>query len=305
MELSKKELSPIINIFNARYKSVFRKSMSLAAKKELAKKLLKVREEKRLITSFSKLGRLNYFIEFNKTCMGEYQEYFFNVENCYCVNLSAARKQFYKKIQNASLEMKKNEKVKRMLIQINFDDLVSKKHFSEDGELTYLELVGQTKKGLKALESVSLKGSGLRLEKLQKKDIKKLAKLDRESHLVDKSSRMRKIFMKPGAEEKIIKFYNARLKNKGCTVVKEGHIPAGSISFFIDKKNKYGLIASIFVGNDFKGRGISKLLYKSLLMEFSKKKLDYYIGSTTTHNVLGSAKTMGRLEFKSAYISKI
>ncbi|MEA9357745.1 GNAT family N-acetyltransferase [Bacteriovorax sp. PP10] len=201
--------------------------------------------------------------------------------------------------------MKKTEKVKRMLIQISFDDPVSKKHFSEAGELTYLELVGETKKGLKALESVSLKGTGLRLEKLQKKDIKKLAKFDRESHLVDKSSRMRKIFMKPDAEKMLIKFYNALLRNKGCIVVKEGNTPAGSIGFFVDKKNKYGLVASIYVGNDFKGRGISKLLYKSLLMEFSKKKLAYYIGSTTTQNVLGSAKTMGRLEFKSAYISKI
>ena len=279
--------------------------MSLAAKKSLTKELIKARTENRLLTSFSKSGELNYFIEFKKTFMGEYKEYFFNVENCYCVKSGIIRKQFYKAIHEASLELKRADKVKKMLVQLSFDDLLSKKYFSKNGELTYLELVGNTKKGLKSLSDISHNGSDLQVERLQKKDIKKLAKLDRESHLVDKTSRMRKIFMKPGAEEKLVRFYNALLKHKGCFVVKEGNRPAGSIGYFIDKKNKYGLIACIFVGNDFKGRGISKLLYQKLLMEFSKKKLDYYIGSTTTRNVLVTAKKMGRVESKSAYILKI
>lgn len=305
MELSKKEFSLIINIFSARYKSVFNKNMSLAAKRELTKELIKARTENRLITSFSKSGKLNYFIEYKKTFMGEYKEYFFNVENCYCEKTAALRKLFYKTIHEASLDLKRAEKVKRMLVQLSFDDLLSKKYFSKKGELTYLELVGNTKKGLKGLSVASNNEPDLQVERLQKKDIKKLAKLDRESHLVDKTSRMRKIFMKPDAEEKHVKFYKALLKHKGCFVVKEGSRPAGSIGYFIDKKNKYGLIACIFVGNEFKGRGISKLLYKKLLMEFSRKKLDYYIGSTTTRNVLESAKKMGRVESKSAYILKI
>lgn len=305
MELSKKELSSILDILTARHKSVFKKNMSLVNKKELTKKLINAHTEKRLITSFSKAGKLNYFIEFKKTLMGEFKEHFFYVDSCYCVNSAVLRRQFYKKVAETSLEMKKTEKVKRMLIQVNVDDLASKKYFSKNGELTYLELVGKTKTGLKALDSVTTAGTKLRVEKLQKKDIKKLAKLDRESHLVDKTSRMRKIFMKPGAEEKLVKFYNALLKYKGCLVVKEGNTPAGTVGYFIDKKNKYGLIASIFVANEFKGQGISKLLYKNLLKEFSKKKLEYYIGATTTRHVLGSAKKMGRSESSSAYILKI
>lgn len=305
MELSKKELSTIIKIFTARHKSVFYQNMSLVNKKELAENLTNAYNEKRLITSFSKSGQLNYLITFKKTFMGEFDEHFFYVSSCYCVNSKTTRKQFYKKIIEASLEMKKTEKVKRMLIQVNSDDLLSKKYFSRNGELTYRELVGKTKKGLKALDSISTEGTKFCIEKLQKKDIKKLVKLDRESHVMDKTSRMRKVFMKPGAEKKLVKFYNGLFKNKTCLVVKEGSIPAGTVGYFIDKKNKVGLIASIFVANDFKGRGISKLLYKNLLKEFSKKKLDYYIGSSTTSNVLSSAEKMGRFESKSAYILKI
>lgn len=305
MQLSKKELASIINIFTARHKNVFNKSMSLVNKKELTENLINAQSENRLIASFSKTGTLNYFFTFKKTFMGEFKEHFFYVSSCYCVKSAVIRKQFYKKIIAASLEMKKTEKVKRMFIQVNVDDLISKKYFSINGELTYLELVGKTKKGLKALDSITTNGTKFSVEKLQKKDIKKLVKLDRESHIMDKTSRMRKIFMKPDAEKNLVKFYNALLKNKSCLVVKEGNAPAGTVGYFIDKKNKLGLVASIFVANEFKGKGISKLLYKNLLKEFSKKKLDYYIGSTTTRNVLGSAKKMGRFESKCAYISKI
>ena len=52
MELSKKELSLIINIFTARYKSVFNKNMSLAARSELTKELIKALKEYRLVARF-------------------------------------------------------------------------------------------------------------------------------------------------------------------------------------------------------------------------------------------------------------
>ena len=116
---------------------------------------------------------------------------------------------------------------------------------------------------------------------------------------------MREIFMKPDGKKGMRRFYAHMFKNKTCIVAKESKKIAGSICFFIDKKNQYGLVASIFVARDFQGMGVSKILYLKLLEEFFKRKLQYYIGSSTTQRVLFLSEKMRRKEFFSSIIVDI
>lgn len=294
-----------MNVFLKRYESDFKKKMPVKNQKELIENINRRYLAKNFIVSFSKSGVLNYFIEIRMSFFGEFEEHFFHVTNCYCIEAKAVRRQFYKQIDKAALLMKKEEKVKRMALTFSSEDETSIKHFSKKGELTYIQLVGNTKKGLKALRLVSPAKSGFTFKQLEKRDMKKLIKLDRESHIQDKTSRMRKIFMKPDAEKGMKKFYNALLKNKSCIVAKYGNKFAGNVGYFFDKKNKMGLVASIFVAHEFKGQGLSKLLYKKLLSEFDKKKFDFYLGATTTSGVLATAKQIGRVEQMRVYLLKI
>jgi predicted GNAT family acetyltransferase len=304
-ELSKKQLSLIMNVFLKRHQSDFKKKMSVKNQKELIENINRRYAAENFIVSFSKSGVLNYFIEIRMSFFGEFKEHFFHVTNCYCVDAKAVRRQFYKQIDKAAFLMKKEEKVKRMALTFSSEDEVSIKHFSKVGELTYVQLIGNTKKGLKALRLVSPAKSGFTFKQLEKRDMKKLIKLDRESHIQDKTSRMRKIFMKPDAEKGMLKFYNALLKNKSCIVAKHGNKFAGNIGYFFDKKNKIGLIASIFVASEFKGQGLSKLLYKKLLSEFTRKKYEFYLGASTTSAVLSTAKQLGRSAQVKVYLLKI
>ncbi|MBC7712730.1 MAG: GNAT family N-acetyltransferase [Rhizobacter sp.] len=250
-------------------------------------------------------GKLDFFFQFKLSFMGEFEEEFFHVTSCYCDNNPKARSKFYKAVKLAALDFQKLYKTKRMAIDISFDDAISKKHFSKDGLLTYIELVGNTKFGLKALDKICAEKSAFKFSRMQKKDMNKLMELDLESHILDKTSRMRKIFMKKNARKNMAQFYGALLKNNASFVAKENGKLAGDIAYFVDPKNKWGLVAAIFVAKDFQGRGLSFELYKQVLTEFKKKKLELYIGATTTVGVLASAAKIGRIELKRVYLVKI
>ncbi len=280
--------------------------MSAKQKKNLIFSLEEAYVRERLIVGFLPNGELAYYAHFLCSFMGEFDELVLHIPSLYCVEDKKVRNKFYKEIQKKALEMKTLQKVKRLLVEVSFDDETSKKHFYKHGHLTYVELVGKTTESLNNLKSVDFKKSEFKISKLEKKDINKLIDLDLAAHISDKTSRMRGPFMRPDAKNKMMKpFYNALLTKGTCYVAKIGNRPVGDIGLFVDKENKWGLIACIFVANDFKNKGISKLLYKKAFEDFKKRKLNYYIGSTTTKGVLASAKTIGRRESKSSFLVKI
>lgn len=308
--MSQKSISQITKAISAiyykRYESVYHKSMNVKQKKKIIFTLEEAYVRERLIYEFTGDGKLVYYAGFMTHFMGEFDELVVHIPSLYCVEDKKIRARFYKAIHKKAKEIAQLQKIKRMMIEVSLEDETSKKHFSQTGFLTYIELVGKTSEGLKKLKAVDFKKSEYKISKLEARDVKKLIELDLKSHINDKSSRMRKPFMKPDAKEKMMKpFYNALLTQGNCYVAKLGNRPVGDIGFFIDKENKLGLIACIFVANEYQNKGIAKLLYKKALEDFSEKKLRYYLGATTTKGVLAAAKKIGRKESKSAYLVKI
>jgi predicted GNAT family acetyltransferase len=262
--------------------------------------------EKRLVYKQLPNGKIAYFIQFNNRIMYELNEEVFTISHCYCLNSSKYRRKFYALIKAHALQAKKGMGIKTMAIILFDGDYLSKKYYSKKGKLTYIELVGETSYGLSILaKEKTKKAQQIKVEKIKARDISKLVLLERNSHLQDMSSRMRDVFSRPGSLKGITIFYKNLLKRNSCFVIKKENKIAGSIGYFVDKKNKRGLIASIFVANEFKGLGLSKLLYKKLLQEFSKKKLSHYIGASTTTRVLALSQQIGRVESKSVYLVKI
>lgn len=305
--MNKKTTNQMARVLFKRHKSSYQKSMTEAQKKSVIKALNIDIEEKTLCFELNPDGDIGYFFRFKKAFMGEFHEHFFYVSDLYCEE--SMRKKLYARLKKESLKMKKEtlktDKVKRMAIEVSFEDEISKKHFSKKGMLTYIELLGNTKEGLSILKKEKRKDHDIRISLLQKKDINKLIALDLESHLKDKTSRMHKIFKRPDAKKGMRKFYLGLLKNKSFLVAKVNNQLAGDIGFFFDKKRKLGLIAAIFVAHKFQGQGVSKALYQRVLEEFNQRKLPYYLGATTTDRVLSTAKTIGRKGTKWAYITKI
>jgi predicted GNAT family acetyltransferase len=298
-----KDLNKIRKIIESRHSKVFEKKMTAKQKNELNKRLVTAFKEDRLVYDIAQNKSLRYFFIHQCAIMHEFQEEFLVFTNCYCANETSSRKKFFGKIKEISSEFKKKKKIKRIVVEIGAEDLHLKKTLSKKGILTYVELVGNTKKGLMALKDVT--SNNISVKRVDKKDLSKLAALDLESHLSDKTSRMHDIFKRPDGKKIMKGFYNHIYKKRSCFVAKEDKKIAGSVCYFIDTKNKYGLIASIFVSNEYKGQGISKVLYKKLLDEFLKKNLNYYIGSSTTKRVLQLTEKMKRKESSSSYIVKI
>jgi hypothetical protein len=304
-KVANKDLHKISKIITKRFECIFEKKMLKKESNELLAKIESSFKEGRLIYEILPNGKVGFFFTYECLIMHEFKEEFFRIPHCYCVNDTAIRRKFYNRIKSIYREVKALKKIKRMVINIYTEDLSTKKYFIKKGFLTYIELVGKTQFGLRALRKEKIIGANVSLRKAETRDLPKLINLDYASHLADKTSRMREIFMKADGKKGMKGFYTKMFKNKSCIVAKENNKIAGSICYFIDKKNQYGLIASIFVANEFKGMGISKLLYRRLLEEFSKRNLKYYLGSSTTQRVLSLAKKMGRNEFLSAIIVEI
>jgi hypothetical protein len=300
-----KDLLKISKIISERNECIFEKKMLKKESSDLLEKIKNSFEEGRLIYEILPNGKIGFFFIYEYKIMHEHEEEFFKIPYCYCIDDTIMRKKFYSRIRSISRKVKKIKNIKRMAIDIYTEDFLTKKYFIKKGQLTYIELVGKTQFGLKALKKENIIATNVSLKKAETKDFQKLINLDHASHIADKTSRMREIFMKPGGKKGMKGFYTKVFKNKSCIVAKEDKKIAGSICYFIDKKNKYGLIASIFVANEFKGMGISKLLYKKVLEEFSKRNLKYYIGSSTTQRVLSLANKIGRKEFVSSIIVDI
>lgn len=300
----KKKIQDILKVIYQRHKALYKIPMTAAQKKELIFSLEESFARERLIIKYQSTGELAYYFQFKPSFMGEFEEVFFHIQSSYCANDKKNRNEFYKAIDQAFYELKSFTKFKRMMIEVAIDDEESKSYFSKKGFLTYVELLGNTTLGLEKLKDVDFKKAKFRLTRLKKNEIKKLIVLDQEAHILDKSSRMNKIFSKPNARKTMEQFYNGLYDHGLCFVAKDGKRLVGDIGIFFDKKNGLGLIAGIFVAHKYKNRGISKLLYKAALMEFKKRKFKKYLGATTTTGVLKVAQKIGRVGTKCVYIVK-
>ena len=295
----------MLKVIKKRYQIAFKQSMPAKALENTKFQLEECFARERLLIEYLPDGTLAYFASYSIKYMGEFLEAFFHVGHCYCVPDKIIRRKFFKAIQNAAIELQSFHDIKRIAIEISFEDKISQKYYAKKGFLTYIELVGHTENSLKKLADIDLKKTKFKISLLQKKDIPKLIELDLQSHISDKSSRMREIFMRPDARESMKMFYNGLLNHGTCFVAKSGKKIAGDVGLFNDPVNNYGLIAAIFVADDFKNQGLSKLLYKRVLLKFKKKKCVHYLGATTTTGVLKMARKMERFENKYSYILKI
>lgn len=115
---------------------------------------------------------------------------------------------------------------------------------------------------------------------------------------------MHQIYKKMKDTNGIKRFYQYVIKNKSFIILKHNQQILGGVAYFIDKKMKEGAIGSIFVANEFKGNGISKILYDKMLKEFKLNNLNIYYGYSTTQRVLSFSNKIGRVELASAYIVK-
>lgn len=305
--MNKKILNQIAGVSFKRYRQFYKQSIPVREKRAILKSIETANQENNLAYGLLPDGKLGYFFIFRKTFMGEFHEHFFHVSSCYC--LPPVRRQFYAHLKRCAKAMKeetkKVEKVRRVAIEISAEDIVSRKYFEKQGILTYIELLGNTKKSLAILRSKQLDNPDIKIALIEKKDINRLVELDRESHIKDKTSRMHTLFKRADAKKGMRKFYQGLLKNKSLLVAKERGKLVGDIGYFLDKKRKLGLIAAIFVARDSQGKGVSRLLYQRVLREFEKQKLPFYLGASTTERVLATAKSIGRTKTKWVYLLKI
>jgi len=302
--MQKKILSRIISIQKKRFRKAFGKVMDEKQVKEQEEKFRKAFNEKQLIYSEDEKGRLVYFYQFQLTLMHEFNEQFFYVAVLWSRDESGSRKKLLASISKMGRQYKKEKKIQKMLIAVSSEETKLLTHFKKAGKLTYIELVGKTDESLNRLNSEVLP-RGFSFTKLKSADVPALVKLELESHLKDPTSRMHEIFAKPIAKKLMKNFYRNLVKSKKCIIIKKEGRMAGAIAWFIDKKNHYGLVASIFVAENFKGQGLSKIMYKRLLEEFKRKKCNYYIGSSTTERVLILAKKMKRKPMNYCFIVRL
>ncbi len=302
----KKTISKIISIINDQHEDIFRSKMSLFEKKKLLTTLEKAEHEGRLPCELLPNGEIGYFFHCNTIIMPENKEKVVYFHHCFCLNQPVLRRKFYAKINQFAVHLKKINKIENMYIEIFQSDTHSIRYFSKKGSLTATELVGRTRDGLRFLNpKKQIPDPFLTIEKLKTLDVKKIAELERLSHLQDTTSRMIDHFRGPDGLTMLASFYAHLNKLGNCFVLKKNRKIIGGISFFIDEKKKRGLVASVFVTNEHKGKGYSKVLYKALLEEFARRKLPFYLGSSTTERVLSLSEKLGRVESISVYIVKL
>ncbi len=306
--MEKKLLNQIVRIQKTHFRKAFGKGMSDQQCRELAEKLRKAYNENQFIYRQDEKGKLIYFFQYQLSIMQEFNEQFFHVPLFWSRETAGARKKLLSEIGKEARKNKKEKKIKRMLITVSADETHWIESFKKSGKLTYIELVGKTDESivrLKKLLKKETKPKGFSFSRLKASDVPALVKLDIESHLKDPSSRMRDIFLKPIGKKLMKNFYRNLVKSGKCFVLRKDGKMAGSIAWFIDQKNHYGLVASIFVAENFKGQGLSKVMYLKLLEEFKRKKCPYYIGSSTTENVLLLAKKIKRKPMNYSFIVRI
>jgi GNAT superfamily N-acetyltransferase len=304
-KISVQDLRLVSKVLQDRFKLSFKKAMSKTQKSDLEQRIRKHFEDDQLVLEKETDGRLKYFIISHFAIMTEFNEQFFHVADMYCCPGTSVRREFYGRLKKISKMAAKERSVKRMIISVAADDKISLKHFGKKGMLTYVELYGEVKKSLSILKREKNLPKGITFTRLKKTDIAPLVKLDIDAHLKEPTSRMREIFSKPAGKKLMKDFYRDLLKNKTCLVARFDNKLVGSVAWFVDKRNRNGLVASIFVADKYKGKGISKILYKRLLEEFAKKNLTHYIGSSTTGRVLELAQRLKRIPGSHAYILKI
>lgn len=296
----------IFSIISDHYQKSFHRKMSGVEKRESLQMLALAAEEKRLVFEELPGGDIGFFVLVQVEKMPENQEQVMLVSHCFCLNQPPLRRKFYACIKSKAAKYKKEHKIKSYAIEIYSDDLASKKYFSKKGKLTYKELVGKTRDGLNYLNKTKKETDPLlKITKIKKSDIKKIALLEYQSHLKDVSSRMVDFFRGPNGLTMIEGLYTHLHQKQTCFVLRKKNKIAGAVGYFIDEKKKRGLIASIFISNEFKGQGLSKVLYRLLLEEFQALHLSYYIGSSTTNRVLILSEKMGRVESKSCFLVKV
>lgn len=307
--MEKNSFLEIIKINERRYFNLYKKRLTLAQKKSLRENLEKSIKDERLVSKKLPSGELAYYFIYDCVRMGDLDQEILYFSECYCKddleNGSKIRRAFYSKIKEISLQIKKTKKVKNMIIEVSQKDERTKNYFKKIGKITYLQLLGSVNEGIKILSKEDVNIKNVTFKSLSKKDLSVVVELSLESHLNDKTSRMYEVFKTKKGSALISKFYVRMLKHKSCVVIRIDKKIAGSFCYFVDEKNKTGLIASVFIAKSFKGIGASKLLYKRMLEVFKEKNLKYYLGASTTHNVLAMAQKLGRVEMSTAIIVRI
>jgi predicted GNAT family acetyltransferase len=305
MMVSKSAVNEILRIITQQHKSVFKLPMNGADKTSLITAYNKSFEDATLYYKQNEDGKIAYFFRIKTNIKTEAGEDVLYVSHCFSDRNPKNRKLLFSSINEEAKNARKKFNIRKMAVCVYHDDVKLKNYFEKKGKLTAVELVGKTQYGLKILAKNQLTTKSIKIMNLKSKDINPLAKLERCSHLNEPTSRMREMFAGPKALKMITSFYKRLLKEKSCFVITKNNKLAGSISYLVKKDSNIGFVSSIFVADEFKGQGLSKLLYQKLLEEFSNRNFPNYIGSTTTDKVISLGKQLKRKEYRSVYIVKI
>lgn len=198
--------------------------------------------------------------------------------------------------------------IQKLLIHSAYKDKMNVL-LKKEMNITGIELFGTVDEGLKFFESQKFQRSecSFRCKLLTKKEMEKCIKLDILAHRRDKSSRMHIRFSKRDAYQMMKPFYVRLIKNKCAFLaypINDKKEILGKIAFFENTTTNTSAIASIFVNSKYQGQGIGKFLYFCALREMNARGQKFYIGCSTTDNVLKFSKKLKRKPTKIYFVSK-
>jgi predicted GNAT family acetyltransferase len=293
----------ILKVLTKRYRRDYKKSPPLVVVNKMKERIALAFWENRIVYQLSSEEKVIWFFIYATAFRGDFNQTMFLVTDTFISSLTnkGVENQLLKAINIKFSNIKRSLKIKKGIINIDREDHSLKQYFSQQGELTSIELLGKVSDGLHFL-SKNKTDNKYKIRRLKKSDINKCIKLDIESHIKDPTSRMRDRFRQPDVLDFQRPFYQRLAKNKAALLASDGKNILGVIGFFIHADIKHAMVACIFVNHQHKGKGVAQFLYLNALMYFKKMKCQYYLGSTTTKGVLELAKKMNRNECCRAFV---
>lgn len=180
-----------------------------------------------------------------------------------------------------------DRRVAKLNFSMAYNSKIHKFFLKQKMDITGILLIGKVVDGLEKLGPI--KKSQITLSLMQEDEIEEVLNLEVLAHRKSQTSRVRN-YSKEKARGLFTFLFSKKLafvaKNKTGEII-------GVVGFNFDVM-ECGYVMCIAVHPDFQGQGISKLLYQRILLEFKKKKIKFYLGTTTTTEVLGFAKKLKR-----------
>lgn len=180
-----------------------------------------------------------------------------------------------------------DRRVKRANFTMAYNSKLHKLFLERKMQITGILLIANVTDGL--LKLARYDNPDFQISLIKEEYIEEILSLEVLAHQKSLTSRVRNY-----SKSKSRLFFKHLAANKAAYVAKNIDNKIVGVIGISDDGVECGHVMSIAVHPDFQGLGISKLLYKKMLIEFKNKKIKYYLGTTTTAEVLKYAKTLKR-----------